>query len=122
MTERTDPDREPAAKAELAPFVEGDFHALSPGLSRDAQYNDRRLELRRKLLSFAKVCAERASREGVVIEPRTSLHHPTTFNHMQVRRMWAYLCRGKQEKKRLRSELGPELGKDLDAAYRNAYL
>src|SRR6185369_14084344 len=53
---------------------------------------------------------------------RTSLHQPNVFNHMKVRRMWAYLCRGKKEKTRLRQVIGPELAKDLDAAYRNAYL
>jgi len=115
-------DREPTAAAELAPFTDGDFHALSQSCARDPQYNDRRLELRRKLLSLAKVAGERAAGVGVALEPRTSLHNPHAFNRMQVRRMWAYLCRGKPEKKRLRAALGAELGKDLDAAYRNAYL
>jgi len=114
---------EPDARAELAPFVEGDFHVLSSGLARDPQYNDKRLETRRKLLSLAKVLAERAKAEcGLALEARTSLHNPTTFNQMQVRRLWAYLTRPKKEKARLRQTLGSDLGKDLDAAYRNAFL
>lgn len=106
----------------LVPFTEGDFHALSPSLARDPQYNDRRLELRRKLLSLAKVFCERARISGLALDARTSLHNPNAFNHMQVRRMWAYTCRPKSEKTRLRRTIGTELGKDLDSAYRNAYL
>ena len=114
---------EPDVRAELAPFVEGDFHVLSSGLSRDPQYNDKRLETRRKLLSLAKVFAAREKAgSGLVLEPRTSLHNPTSFNQMQVRRLWAYLVRSKKEKSRLRQTLGSDLGKDLDAAYRNAFL
>ena len=114
---------EPSARAELAPFVEGDFHVLSSGLARDPQYNDKRLETRRKLLSLAKVFAARAAAEsGLLLEPRTSLHNPHSFNQMQVKRLWAYLVRPKKEKSRLRQTLGSDLGKDLDAAYRNAFL
>ena len=114
---------EPSAKAELAPFVDGDFHVLSGALARDPQYNDKRLETRRKLLSLAKVFVARAGEaEGVELEPRTSLHNPHAFNQMQVRRLWAYCTRTKREKTRLRGVLGTELGKDLDAAYRNLYL
>lgn len=121
------PDVEPKPLAALAPFEEGDFHALSDPLSRDPQYNDRRLATRRKLLSIAHVALERLSADAAAsggaldLAVRTSLHHPTVFNHMKVRRMWAYVCRGKKEKARLKRTLGAELGKDLDAAYRNAY-
>ena len=123
MAKKTDPDPEPQARAELAPFVEGDFHALSAALARDPQYNDRRLELRRKLLSLAKVFAKRSEAEaGPPLAVRTSLHNPTSFNGMQVRRMWAYAARDKKEKTRLRQTIGADLAKDLDAAFRNAYL
>jgi hypothetical protein len=113
---------EPQAYAELRPLEEGDFHALSPGLARDPQYNDRRLVLRRKLASIAKAFVARAQQAGVALEARTSLHNPHAFNHMQVKRMWAYVCRDKAEKKRLARRIGAELARDLDAAYRNAYL
>lgn len=120
---RTDPDPEPQAKAELVPFVEGDFHVLSPALARDPQFNDRRLELRRKLLALAKVFAARSKAAGgPALDVRTSLHAPHAFNHMQVRRLWTYAVRDKKEKTRLRQTIGAELAKDLDAAYRNAYL
>lgn len=103
-------------------FEEGDFHALSEGLAGDRQYDDRRLVTRRKLLTLAKGLAAELEDEGLRLEPRTSLHHPHAFNGMRVRRLWAYLCRGKAEKRRLKGVLGPELAQDLDAAYRNAYL
>jgi len=114
---------EPRARAELAPFVEGDFHVLGSVLARDPQFNERRLETRRKLLSLAKVFVARAeAHSGLALEPRTSLHHPASFNQMQVKRLWAYAARPKKEKQRLRQTLGSDLGKDLDAAYRNAFL
>jgi hypothetical protein len=123
MPARTDADPEPPAKAELVPFSEGDFHALSSACARDPQFNDRRLELRRKLASLAKVFGARIAKEhGLALDTRTSLHNPHTFNHMQVKRMWAYACRDKKEKSRLKQTIGADLAKDLDAAYRNAFL
>src|SRR5258705_3802067 len=86
-------------------FEEGDFHALSPACARDAQYDDRRLVLRRKLLALGKLAVARAGELGLALEARGSLHSPSTFNPMKVERMWAYLCRTKAEKKRLRGEL-----------------
>ena len=114
--------------AGLTRFEEGDFHALSEGLQRDPQYNDRRLATRRKLAAVAAEFLRRwkessHAREGMAeLSARTSLHQPHAFNHMQVKRQWAYICRGKREKSRLKQALGAELAKDLDAAYRNAYL
>jgi CRISPR/Cas system CSM-associated protein Csm2 small subunit len=133
MTERTDPaskpdpaaklDLEPRVAAELVRFAEGDFHALSSACSRDAQFNDARLVLRRKLASLAKVFAARVKAEHeLALDTRTSLHNPHAFNHMQVKRMWAYACREKKEKSRLKQTIGADLAKDLDAAYRNAFL
>jgi hypothetical protein len=112
---------EPRAAPGLVPLEEGDFHALSEGCARDPQYNDRRLVLRRKLLGLGRLFVERARGE-VELDVRTSLHHPHSFNAMQVRRQWAYICRPKTEKSRLRRVLGADLARDLDAAYRNAYL
>jgi hypothetical protein len=105
----------------LIAFTEGDFHALSPACARDPQYDDRRLVLRRKLLDLGKEFTERAGEAGLVLEARGSLHNPHAFNRGKVDRMWTYACRSKAEKKRLRSTLGADLAKDLDAAYRNAY-
>ena len=115
---------EPAPLGALQAFEEGDFHALTESLSRDAQYDDRRLQARRKLAAVAREAVERigAGGAGPELVQRSSLHRPHVFNGMRVRRLWAYLCRGKRSKARLRKTLGPELAKDLDAAYRNAYL
>ena len=94
-------DPEPKPLAELAPFEEGDFHALTEALGRDPQYNDRRLVTRRKLASIAKlavdeIAAEVAGKGGAIeLQSRTSLHQPHMFNHMRVRRIWAYITRGK---------------------------
>jgi len=121
----TQPDAQPRPLAGLTPFEEGDFHVLSEALSKDPQYNDRRLVARRKLGTIAEAAVEAidaATSGEVALLQRTSLHQPHAFNHMRVRRLWAYICRGKKEKTRLKQVIGPELAKDLDAAYRNAYL
>lgn len=116
------PEPEPKVEAALTPFDDGDFHVLSPGLARDPQFNDRRLAVRRKLLALAKVFQARAKPAGVDLDVRSSLHSPSTFNQNRVERLWTYACRSKSEKKRLKGTLGADLAKDLDAAYRNAYL
>ncbi|MEY2808133.1 MAG: hypothetical protein RIR65_2550 [Planctomycetota bacterium] len=115
-------DGEPDARAELASFEEGDFHCLASGLCRDPQYDDRRLVARRKLLSATKVLVARAKELGAGLEARSSLHSPNVFNGMQVRRLWGYAMRDKEAKRKLKGVLGADLAKDLDAAYRNAYL
>lgn len=116
------PEPEPTSLRAAVAFEEGDFHALSERLCGDAQYNDRRLHARRKLLTLGKELVERAREQGLELEARTSLHAPSSFNGMRVRRLWTYAFRAKSEKRRLKAELGAELGADLDAAYRNAFL
>lgn len=121
MTDRPEPEPRPAA-GEIA-FTEADFHALSAPLDADPQFDAARLATRRKLLALGKrAAAELAEPLGTVLDQRTSIHHPRPFNGMRVRRLWTYLMRPKREKSRLRKTLGADLAKDLDAAYRNAYL
>ncbi len=122
MPENAGTDAEPKPLAAVEPFDEGDLRALAEPLCRDPQYNDRRLVLRRKLGALAKAFL---TREGADLPPllsRTSLHAPHAFNGKRVARIWTYLCRDKKEKTRLRKVVGADLAKDLDAAYRNAYL
>lgn len=113
----------PASGAEaFEPFQEGDFHGLGPSCAADPQYNDRRLATRRKLLALGKEAQKRTAKEGCKLDPRSSLHNPTTFNGMRVSRLWTYLVRAKAEKTRLKRVIGAELAGDLDSAYKNAYL
>lgn len=117
--------QEPAPLKGPLCFEEGDFHALSSALAQDTEGNARRLEARRKLLTLGKAALEQI--EGLEVgarklECRTSLHNPNRFNGMRVQRLWAYLVRSKADKRKLKSVLGADLGKDLDAAYRNIYL
>ncbi|MAF65609.1 MAG: hypothetical protein CMJ84_08130 [Planctomycetes bacterium] len=120
MAQTRTPDPRPHSGPIL--FEEGDFHVLSEGLCRDRQYDDRRLVARRKLLAVGKASLPPLAAAGVKLECRTSLHHPSQFNGGRVRRLWAYLSRAKADKVRLRKVLGRDLAKDLDSAYRNAYL
>ncbi len=116
-------DKEPAALAAPTPFEEWDFEALAPGRGRNPDYNDHRLRTRRKLGALAKAFVARASSEAALaLDSRTSIHNPHTFNASRVERLWAYITRPKKEKARLKKVLGADIAKDLDQAYRNAYL
>ena len=115
-------DWEPPPLPEVQAFEEWDFAALEGDRARNPEYNERRLHTRRKLAALAKRARVELARLDLQLEPRTSLHHPHAFNGGRVTRLWSYLVRAKPEKTRLRRVLGADLGKDLDAAYRNAYL
>jgi hypothetical protein len=120
--------REPRENAEPRPlegplaFVESDFRAHAPALAANPEYNAHRLAARRRLLALGKRCAAAAGAGGIELECRTSLHHPHAFNGHRVTRSWAYLVRARKAKSALKRRLGSELGKDLDSAYRNAFL
>jgi hypothetical protein len=127
MPQPSPADSEPTPESALLPFQEADFFALSEGLSRDAQYNEQRLALRRKLGGLAKHFVAKGSdgkarRPKLGLDSRTSLHNPHAFNGNRVRRLWTYICRDKAEKGRLKRVVGADLAKDLDASFRNAYL
>jgi len=122
MTRARAADTDPRPLSGAVCFEEGDFHALSAGLAKDPQYNDRRLATRRRLLTLGKEVVSEAAKAKTKLECRTSLHNPNTFNGMRVNRIWAYVTRAKAEKTKLKRVLGSDLGKDLDAAYSNAYL
>ncbi len=102
-------------------FTEDDLNALDEAVSRDPAYNERRLVLRRKLAALAKDFRAIRRKPKLGLDSRTSLHNPHAFNGKRVRRIWAYICRDKAEKGRLRRVVGADLAKDLDAAFRNAY-
>ncbi len=116
------PAGEPQPLDSVTPFEPWDFEALGPNHARNPEANDHRLRTRRKLLSLAKACATRMKAADLALDVRTSLHNPHAFNGKKVERLWAYLVRPKAEKTKLRKVLGRDLAKDLDNAYRNAYL
>ena len=112
----------PATDPTTLALTETDFKALEDGVNTNPDYNDRRLVTRRKLGDLAKLATGRLKAGGLELESRTSLHNPHPFNCNRVRRIWAYLVRPKKEKTRLKRTLGADLAKDLDQAYKNAYL
>ena len=122
MTTSSGSDPEPLPAEGAVAFAEGELYALSEGLCRDPQYNDHRLALRRKLGALAKDFVALPRRPELPLASRTSLHNPHAFNGNRVSRIWAYVCRDKREKQRLKRVLGADLAKDLDAAFRNAYI
>ncbi len=122
MTPRPTASSEPAPLEGPIRFEEADFRALSEPYCADPEYNDRRLAARRRLLALGKGAAQASGTLGTALECRTSLHNPHQFNGQRVKRLWAYLTRPREEKKKLKQVLGAELGKDLDSAYRNVFL
>jgi len=122
MSAKSDTEREPRPFTTLSAFEDVDFHSLSPSCAENSAYDEPRLKLRRKLATLAKGFLAIPEASELDLISRTSLHRPYQFNGKRVRRMWAYICRGKKAKSALRKVLGRDLAKDLDAAYRNAYL
>jgi len=122
MSKLPEIEAEPRPASEIEPFSEADLGALADPLSRDAAYNEHRLALRRKLGALSKAFLARGKGELPPLLARTSLHAPHAFNGKRVSRLWTYICRDKAEKSRLKKVVGADLAKDLDAAYRNAYL
>ncbi len=116
------PKTEPRAASGEIEFADVDFRTLADPMSGDAHYNDARLATRRKLGNLGKRIVKSAAELECKLDSRTSIHNPHAFNGKRVRRIWTYATRAKAEKTRLRKELGRDLAKDLDAAYRNAYL
>jgi hypothetical protein len=114
-----DPEPRVASKGSFEPW---DFEALSDARARNSEYNEYRLQARRRLLALGKAAVAAAKDTGVLLEARSSLHNPHAFNGNRVSRLWTYLVRPKAEKVRLRKVLGADLAKDLDQAYKNAYL
>ncbi|MFT5476770.1 MAG: hypothetical protein ACI8Y8_002110 [Planctomycetota bacterium] len=115
-------DTEPTPLVGSPTFEEWDFEGLAPHHATRDEANDRRLIARRKLLGLAKDVAKRAKPLGVALDVRSSLHNPNKFNGKRVNRLWSYAMRAKAEKTRLRKIVGADLAKDLNSAYRNAYL
>lgn len=106
----------------LEPFEAWDFEALRPPRSRSAEYNEKRLAARRRLEAIAKALVK-GSPAAAKLEVRTSIHNPfPPVNGGNVERLWAYLSRPKAHKTKLKRQLGADLGKDLDQAFRNGYL
>ena len=118
----TTADREPRAPSAPLPFEDWDFESLAPSRAGDAEFNAPRLAARRKLAALAKALIERSKGTGPALMARTSIHNPHSFNGRRVTRLWAYLTRDKPSKSKLRKVVGRDLAKDLDSAYRNAYL
>lgn len=120
------PSREPKnsepSSSSVGPFVPWDFEGLSPARSRSPEYNEYRLQARRRLLGLGKAAVKEVKGVGLSMEARSSLHNPHAFNGNRVSRLWTYLVRPKAEKARLRKVLGSDLAKDLDHAYKNVYL
>ena len=123
---QTEPDSTPLPKGQPKPLTSDlglepwDFEALGPRHAKNPEANEHRLKTRRKLLAWAKAWVKAAPDSD--FDVRTSIHNPHAFNGQRVDRLWAYITRTKAQKTALRKVLGRELAKDLDAAYRNAYL
>ena len=103
-------------------FLPGDFERFAPGVQGNAEYNDARLEVRRKLDEIGKAGANTLSDGVRDFTSRASLHHPHKINSFKVDRQWVYLSRSDEERKALEAHLGQEIGEDLSSDYFHALL
>ena len=98
-------------------FLPSDFERFRDSVQADPEFNDARLEVRRKLDQLGKMGAQELSKPPHLLVARASLHHPHKFNAFRVASQWTYLSRGEKERKKLQGLLGEEIGKDLDHDY-----
>lgn len=118
----TSADKEPSAPGAPTAFEAWDFESLAPARAKNPEFNAPRLAARRRLAALGAALVKSAKPEGLPLLSRTSIHNPHAFNGMRVQRLWTYVTRDKGAKSKLRKVVGRDLAKDLDSAYRNAYL
>lgn len=98
-------------------FAPTDFERFHPDLQRNPEYNAARLEIRQKLDAFGKRLAKKLTAPELAFTSRASLHHPYRFNAYRVESQFVYLSRADKERRKIKSILGVDLGKDLDQNY-----
>lgn len=98
-------------------FPPSDFEKYRESVQRDAEFNDARLEVRRKLDALGKHLAAALRDKDTEFVARASLHHPYTHNGYRVSSQSVYLSRGEKERKAIVRHLGVDIGKDLDQNY-----
>lgn len=94
-----------------------DFEKFHPNLQRDPDHNPARLEIRQKLDAFGKRLVKKLTAPDLAFTSRASLHHPYRFNAFKVDSQFVYLSRADKERRKIKSLLGVDLGKDLDQNY-----
>ena len=103
-------------------FSFSDFELFNPQFQGDVEWNERRLNLRRRLQKLGTQIQDDFSNMECDLDRRESLHHPHRTNGKRVRRQRTMLFRSKKDRKKLQTFLGKELGKDLDSVRNNAHL
>ncbi len=103
-------------------FPPTDFEKFHERIQRDPEFNDARLEIRRKLDALGKHLVSAISTKEVELVSRASLHHPYQHNGFRVASQSVYLSRGEKERKAIVRHLGVDLGKDLDQNYTHSIL
>ncbi len=103
-------------------FLPTDFEKFRESIQRNPEFNDARLEVRRKLDAIGKHLLKALASKDLELVSRASLHHPYKFNAFRVASQWVYLSRGEKERKAIVRHLGVDLGKDLDQNYTHTIL
>ena len=98
-------------------FLPTDFERFRESVQTDPEFNEARLEVRRKLERIGKVAADALSTAPYLLVARASIHHPHQFNGFRVAQQCTYLSRGEKERTFLKKHLGGEIGEDLDTDY-----
>ena len=107
---------------ELEPFEARDFVVFGEAYRSNAEYDEHRLRIRRRLAAIAEEARGRLTTLGLPLERRDSLHRPHGFNRNRVVAQWVYLARDAKARRAFRTRVGPEVGADLDPAFQNAHL
>jgi hypothetical protein len=102
-------------------FFPADFELYEPRFQGDPEWNQRRLDVRRRLQALGDRLKQAYGELGIGLDRRESLHNPHHTNGKRVRRQRTMLFRDKKARKGLQAFLGKELGKDLDSARNNIH-
>lgn len=103
-------------------FSDKDFNCFHPSKSKNATYNKKRLEIRRKLEKIGKSIKPSLEEFGCCFDLKTSLHHPFLYNQYKVVSQWVYFVPTKKEIQSVKDIFGEAFFDELKSGYNHTVL
>ncbi|WP_372368766.1 hypothetical protein [Candidatus Uabimicrobium sp. HlEnr_7] len=103
-------------------FSEKDFNCFHSSKSKNALYNKKRLEIRRKLQTIGKTIKPFLENLDCYFEIKTSLHHPFLYNQYKVVSQWVYFVPCKEDLKNVKEIFGKDFFDELKSGYNHTVL
>ena len=103
-------------------FSEKDFNCFHSSKSKNALYNKKRLEIRRKLQALGKTIKPFLEDLDCCFDIKTSLHHPFLYNQYKVVSQWVYFVPSKKDLQPLKKIFGQDFFDELKSGYNHTVL